>query len=353
MRKLDYYLISEFLELFLPIVLTLIFLGSAYRLTTLGEIDQIYIDFKTTFIIFINLIPLILPIILSMSFFFSLVILLIKLRLSGELLGVFTSQISHRRVFNLFLKVALIISLLGFLNSLFVKPASARKISKLLDISSFDLIKNLEAGEIKKISTNTFLYAKEKTNNLKNIVYLKNSYPSNITILTAKELNSISLYGGELKCLFNEGRMLTIRGEDFTSYDFSTLFFNPFKNKIKSESEISPKIIPSFSLFYITKIYKDAYKEATELGERFFSNFAPIILLFVVFSLATSNRKDNYVSTILFCLTIVILHYSIFYTVYHYSKNGSINPLYSFFLLTLIELMSCFLLFKKRFARVF
>lgn len=345
------YILSEFIEIFLPVFFGLILLSSAYRLTTLSDIEQTYLSFKNTVLIFLYLIPLTVPIILTLSFLFALIIVIVKLRFSGEFIGIFTARISPLRVFSILFFPAFLLTFFCLFNNLYLKPLSAIRLYGLLNKGTVEILQNLKTGEIKRLDENTFIYAGEKKGNFQDVLYYKASVEKDRLIaLSAKEL---ILYDrrGFFQCTFNQGTMFSIAGENATIYDFSTLSLNPFKER--PFREISPKAIPTKALFFITKFQGESYKEAVELGERLFLPFGIIVLTVFGFSIMVTNKKEGYITSILLALFAAVIHFLLFFLVYNLGKKGIIEPLPIFGAMLFLEMALGLIFFIKKFKGLF
>lgn len=351
-KRLIYYFFGEFIEIFSPIFFSLIFLGSAYRLTTLGDIEQVYLSLKNTVLLFLHLIPITTPIILPLAFLFSLTLLIIKLRLTMELTALFTLKIIPQRIIFVMLFFTSLLVVLGLANSLYLKPYSAQKLKEIVRSGSIDQIKNLRQKNIKKIADNTFLYAGDKKGDvLLDVLYCKSSMERGvINVISAKEMlihDKSSLF----QVTFRKGTFASIRGENATFSDFGTLSVNPFKEKVAED--ISPRLIHTKSLFFITRYDRYAFREAVELCERIFLPFGMVIFLIYSFIFAVSNKKSGYISAILACLLTGIAYFAIFFIIYSSGNRGLLSPIFYFPLFFFTELTTGLLLFWLKFRRVF
>lgn len=353
MRNRLYYLIfSEFFQVFAPIFLSLIFLGAAYRLSSIGDIEQVYLSFKNTLLVFLYLIPVTVPIILPLSFLFSLTLFIIKFRINNEFLALFISNVTPRRIFYSISIFAIPLFIAALTNSLFLKPYCTLKLQQLITTNSFEQIKSIKHKSIKRLTESTFLYAEtNKDNILSNVLYYKGSRESSrLTVISAKEMfihNPKSLF----QVTFTNGTLFNVKAYDATVSQFGSFAVNPFKQR--EIENISPRIISSQSLFFITKLDKFAFREAVELCERFYLPFAVIIFSLYIFSFAVSSKNGNYLSTILISLSIGILYFALFFLLYSLGKNGVLKPFVYFPLTLFFLLIAGIISFRYKLSRIF
>ncbi len=350
-KKIAIFLISEFLQLFLPIFFSLIFIGTAYRLSTIGDTEQVYISLKNILLVFLYVIPQIFSIVLILATLFSLTLMCIKLRLTGEFIAFFCSKISPARLFNVLFAFSGILTIIGLLNNLYLKPYAAFKLQKIAHTNSFEQIKNLKPMTFKRIAKNSFVYAASKNRTLKNVLYYRGNFEKGaVTAISAKEM---ALQGPHsfFQTTFIHGSLVTIQRENATISHFGNLSINPFKDR--EIDRLSPKIIPSKALYHMVLSDNEAYTEAVELSERFFLPCSLIIILFTGFTLTVSCRKDNHIFAIICAFFSGILFFAIYFIFYSLGKKGGINPLFSFLTLFFIELLVSIVAFKTKFKKVF
>lgn len=351
-KRLFYYLASEFLQLFLPIFFSLLFLGSAYRLSSYGDLENVYLSLKNTCLVLLYMIPITIPIVLPLSFLFSLTLFIIKLRFSNEFIALFISRITPHRVFVYISTITTFIFAITLLNSLFFKPLCTRKLQQVITANSFEQIKLIKEKVIKRLDENTFLYTENRKDNiLGNVLYYK-STPEKMA-LTAISAEKMLVHDQKslFQITFQNGTLANLRGENITISDFGSFSVNPFKER--TIENISPRLLPTKALFLITKMDVLAFREKVEICERVYLPFGIIIFLFFVFCFTLSNQKGGYISAMLISLTIGISYFAIFFLLYSLGKNGAIEPFKFFIIALVLQLIIGIIAYKYKFSRVF
>jgi len=349
-KKLLLFVWAEFFNFFLPIFFSLLILGIAFKITTIGDIETVYISFKQFTLISFCLLSLSVPIVLPLSYLISLILLLTKASQTYELTTLFISRISVKRLFIALLIPSILLSLLCLLNSLYFKSYAHAKFQRLINIQPYEAIKNLRSGTIKCIDKNTFIFANNENDKFYNVFYYKSHKgKSNITIISAKSMflppNSF------FQLVFNDGSLVTINGADATISDFGTLAISPFKPKFLDE--ISARSIPTKSLFYITKNDNETNRERAELCERIFLPLSPILLLITVFTVIVSNNKTGQIKRMLISLFVGIAFFAIFFVTYSLGKNEGVPTFSLFSGIFVAEFLLSSICFNKKFRQVF
>lgn len=351
-NRLNRLIFFEFFQLFLPIFLSLIFLGAAYRLSSLGEIDTVYLSLKNTFLVLLYMLPITIPIVLPLSFLFALTLFIIKLRLSNEFIALFISKITPHRIFLSLSMIAMFLFLITLLNGLFFKPLCTRKLQQVITANSFEQIKLIKEKVIKRLDENTFLYTENRKDNiLGNVLYYK-STPEKMA-LTAISAEKMLVHDQKslFQITFQNGTLANLRGENITISDFGSFSVNPFKER--TIENISPRLLPTKALFLITKMDVLAFREKVEICERIYLPFGIIIFLFFVFCFTLSNQKGGYISSIVISLAIGISYFALFFLLYTLGKSGAIEPYKYFAIALVVQLVTGIVAYKYKFIRIF
>lgn len=347
-KRLVYFVWGEFFSYFFPILFSLVMLGAAYRLSTIGDVERVYLSITRALLIFFYILPFTLTIVIPISFLFSLSFTIIKLSLTGELTALLTSKISPQRLFSILLIPTIFIIFLSLLNSLLFKPISIIKLQGLLNVKSQELMNHLKPNMVNVIDEKKFLYVTSISNSFDNILYYEiHPQRDNASAIAAKK----ATLAGNSQLFFEDGTRVQIKGDDFLFSSFQSLYLSPFKEKYPSK--ISPSALPTKALFYIAKYDKEAKGEAVELWERFILPLTSFIFLLFVFPLSLKNQRSGYLKNILLSLAICITFFLIYLIVHSYSKKGGSSPHFIYPLITLFQLTLGFIVYRVRIKGIF
>ncbi len=345
LRQLNRLIYAEFFYFFFSIFFALLFLGSAYRITTLSESDKIYLSAIRIMLSFIYSLPFICTIVIPVSYLFALYFTFNKLTSSGELMGIYTSRVSSKRIAKITFLLTIILVTLSLLNSHLIKPLAERKMLKLFNMRLLDYMKELKAGTINNLDNNKYIFFEQSMDS--------RSFSKVLYLNLSPETNSLKAISSERMILsepymvsFEKGVSFEIKNQNFTSFEFFNLMMPVTGEK---EVKISPQLLPTRALFLISLYSPDSPKEAVELFERFLLPLSPLIFFLYLLPISTSLKK-NQLNIFLKYLFICILFFATAMLCRSLGKKVIINP-FLLYPAVIISQILAGILFFKRFIR--
>ncbi len=297
---------AEFFYFFFSIFFTLVFLGSAYRITTIEQSELLYMSSKNIFLSFIYSLPFICLIVVPVAYLFAMFFTYNKLYSTGELLGIFTSKISGKRLSKLFFIPTAILVFLLFINAHLLRPKAELELFKILNLNTAQYIKSLKPNIVNNLKSNKFIFFTEtnKQNEFYNVLFYQ--YHSEKNSLKAMSSKKMILFE-PLTLLFQDGTDFQIKDGDFTYYQFSSFQMPLISN---AEIKIRPQILPTKALLLLSLKSSSAQKEAVELFERILLPLAPLIFFLFIFPLSLCLDKRQFFVFLPY-LVVCVLFFSI------------------------------------------
>lgn len=350
-KRLVLFIWADFFNIFIPLFFSLIILAIGFKISTIADVETVYLSTKQVAVISACLLSITLSIILPISFFFSLILYLTKISQSGELTSLFISRISVKRINIILFVPALLVSISGMVNSIYFKPRAYAKLQHILNIQPYDALRNIKAGTIKNIENSSFIYVKNIDNEkFSDVLYYSSSNEDlKITLISAKNMSLPPK--GFFQVIFNDGTLVNISNSDITISEFGKLAISPFRPKYLTE--ISLSMLPTTALFHITQKNNVANKEMAVFCERIFLPLAPLIMLMAAFTFAVSNKKTGQIKRMIISLFIGIVFFAIFFMIYTLGKKEGMPTFTLFLSVFLAEVILSTYFFSKKFKRVF
>lgn len=229
MTRADNYLLKHFVSLFSSLFFILFSITSIIFFIKIVKITSIIqINFLELLLLFVYLIPSLLLYTMPITFFIALCITLFNLSKENELLVLFTLGYSPKKILNLFLSLATILSLLMIINVMVLIPISKQLNRNFIEHKKSEAKFNIQESKFGQKFSNWIVYVRKakKNHTYKNIALYQLESQNKPTKLILAKTASIENIKGLSRLVLNNGRAFEFRKDRIQQIDFKKMYIN-------------------------------------------------------------------------------------------------------------------------------
>ncbi len=290
------------------------------------------------FTLYLYSVPNILFYTLPISFFIALVIALGKLSSEYELIVITSFGLNPTKILKIFFPITLILSISLIIVSLGLIPKTKFLTSEMLDFKKREANFNIKSSEYGQKFGEWMIYIDNKTDKVYDEVKLfkTNNGTDEFIISKSATLNNNN---SQLSFELSDGKLFNIKTDEINQVDFKTMLIN--ESIANKESE---NFTTSWEYW---KGNLKAHSQVDKFAFYILVSLFPLISLFLVIAFGYYNpRYEKNRSVGLSIISIVGFYVMSDYAVKHIF-------LHSLYLIPLMWLMICYVIYKKKIQRIY
>ncbi len=334
MRKIDKYILKNFIESFNPIFFSLFFMVSIIYFIKIAKITSII---KITFLelgeLYLYILPRIIIYTFPVVFFIAITISLVKMSKDNEITVIFSFGHDPKKIAKFFGIISALATIFLLINALFLVPISKQLYNNFVDVKKAEAKLNINAMEFGQKFSNwlVFINQSDKDNSFKDIVMYSKSLDKENFIIADKA--NISNHKGSLDLTLKNGKAFSIKKDTIREIDYK---------KLDITREQNMEISSSKGVFSYWKKALIDNRRAKDLSTFILISLLPITTFLLSISYGIYNsRYENNRSYIYIFITILV-YYVCFYMLI------SINPFLAIFLMPILTFSISYYIFKKK-----
>lgn len=338
MSRINNHLLKSFFAIFTSLFLTLFFLASVAIFIRISKITSIIkLNFLELGQLYAYVLPKIMIYTLPLTFFIALTISLFKMSQDNELTVVFSLGYDPKKIAKFFLIFSSLVSAFLLVNSILLVPLSKQMYQNFVEFKQTEARLNIKATEFGQKFSNwlVFINKSDKENNYKDIVMFSKDQEKNEDNFILAKSASVSNEAGTLRLKLNDGKAFMVAQNDMQQIDYKTM-------KINQYQKTRPKGVETIIDYWKEMFDADGKDKAKDFATYFLISLFPVLSFIFAMSAGIINLRYDKGNIYAFMFAVVILFYSLTYSL------SSIHPFGSIFIVMAIFYITGRKIFKKR-----